>query len=143
MFWHRDAGFSEKPSDVCCAGGGGGVEGANQGALREKLCAGARERSAQVSVQQRTALSAHRSIQLQLQPLQRSRPGPSSAPASALPSAGLQPERRLPAPTVTAQRHLGLKQQKPVSFTRTTVATSPRPGPAGQIVIFLIKRIQP
>lgn len=56
------SGPGEKPSDVRRAGGGGGLKGADQRALREELCAGAGECRVEVPGQQRAALAASRPV---------------------------------------------------------------------------------
>lgn len=51
----RPAGPGEEPPDVRRAGGGGGAEGADQGADREELAAGAGEHAAEDARQPRAA----------------------------------------------------------------------------------------
>lgn len=129
------AGPGEKPSDVRSSRGGGGLKGADQGAVREELCAGEGERGVEISGQQRAAVSAalpvghqlqHHASPARTQPASATGPAPASSPASAAVTPPAPAPPQTPAapdsasarsrPTTTAtQRHLRLRCICPAS----------------------------
>lgn len=135
------SGPGEKPSDVCSARRGGGLKGADQGAVREELCVGEGERRAEISGQQRAAVSAVHPVDQQLgrrgfptrtQPASAASPAAASSsasvavapPASAPPPTPAAPDSAAARsqPTTATQRHLCLKaHQKPTKEKQNSI----------------------
>lgn len=98
------AGPGEKPSDVCSAWRGGGFKRADQGAVREELCAGEGECSVEISGQQRAAVSVVHPVSRQLRrhaSPARTEPASTTGPASASSSASAAITPPAPAPPQT------------------------------------------
>lgn len=118
------SGLGEEPPDVCRTRGGGGVEGAHQGAVREELGVGARERCAQVAGQHGAARPA----------VQPAHPGQQHAAAAAAAAAHArhkqqQQQHPLGSPRgesecpSSAQHHLGVMPLPPIHTLKHTPPT--------------------
>lgn len=138
-------GLGEEPPDVRRSRGGGGVEGAHQGAVREELCVGARERRAEVVGQ----LGAARPAVQPAHPGRRQQQHIAAAAAAAATRARHKQQQQRPPgsprgeperPAASAQHHLGViplppsthaqihtshGQERKILLVKTTTATVP------------------